>query len=130
MQGTMDTMKMEIDTKSMEIVDKTTKLHTAYYTIGTYKQLRDKKIIAKQGGFLGLGKSKSLIPDFNKDAFTQIDYTATSSIAINGKNAKMVSTHPSGSYKLQKENEKVKSIEITDPESFWKASKYLVVVTD
>ena len=130
MQGTMDTMKMDINAKSAEISDKTNKLHTAYYTIGTYKQLRDKKVIAKQGGFLGMGKSKNMVPDFNKEAFTQIDYTAINTIAIDSKNAKMVSTHPTGSYKLQLENDKVKAIEITDPENFWKASKYLVVVTD
>lgn len=130
MQGSMDTMKMEIAAKSQEITEKTTKLHTAYYTIGTYKQLRDKKIIAKQGGFLGLGKSKSMVPDFNKEAFTQIDYTSINSISLDTKNAKLVSTHPSGSYTLQRENDKVKSIQITDPENFWKASKYLVVVTD
>jgi hypothetical protein len=41
-----------------------------------------------------------------------------------------VSTHPSGTYKIQKANEKVTSIEITDPENFWKASKYLVVVAE
>ena len=130
MQGTMDTMKMDIVAKSQEITEKTTKLHTAYYTIGTYKQLRDKKIIAKQGGFLGLGKSKSMVPDFNKEAFTQIDYTSINSISLDTKNAKLVSTHPSGSYTIQRENDKVKSIQITDPENFWKASKYLVVVTD
>ena len=130
MQGTMDTMKMDIAAKSQEITEKTTKLHTAYYTIGTYKQLRDKKIIAKQGGFLGLGKSKSMVPDFNKEAFTQIDYTSINSISLDTKNAKLVSTHPSGSYTIQRENDKVKSIQITDPENFWKASKYLVVVTD
>ena len=71
-----------------------------------------------------------MVPDFNKDAFTQIDYTAVNTIAVVGKNAKMVSTHPTGSYKLQRENDKIKAIEITDPENFWKASKYLVVVTD
>ncbi|MEP7264690.1 MAG: hypothetical protein ABI772_09330 [Bacteroidota bacterium] len=130
MQVTMDTMKMDIAAKSQEITDKTTKLHTAYYSIGTYKQLRDKKILAKQGGFLGIGKSKAMVPDFNKEAFTQIDYTATSTINLDSKNAKLASTHPSGTYKIERENNKVKSIQITDPENFWKASKYLVVITD
>jgi uncharacterized coiled-coil protein SlyX len=130
MQGTMDTMKMDIATKAQEITDKTTMLHTAYYTIGTFKQLRDKKILAKEGGFLGLGKSKSMVPDFNKDAFTKIDYTSTNTITLDSKNARLVSTHPSGTYKIERQNDKVKSIQITDPENFWKASKYLVVVTD
>lgn len=130
MQGEIDNVKAENQVKANEIADKTTKLHTAYYTVGTYKELRDKKVLSKQGGFLGIGKAKSMVPDFNQNAFTQIDYTSTKTISINKKDAKLVSTHPSGTYKIQKANEKVTSIEITDPENFWKASKYLVVVAE
>ncbi|MFM7015579.1 MAG: hypothetical protein ACKOX3_04555 [Bacteroidota bacterium] len=130
MQGEIDNAKAENQQKAAEISDKTTKLHTAYYVVGTYKELRDKKVLSKQGGFLGIGKAKSVVPDFNQNAFTQIDYTTIKTIAINKKNAKLVSTHPSGTYKIQKQNEKVTSIEITDPENFWRASKYLVVVAE
>jgi len=130
MQGEIDNVKADNQQKAAEISDKTTKLHTAFYTVGSYKELRDKKVLSKQGGFLGLGKAQSMVPDFNQNAFTQIDYTATKTISINKKGAKLVSTHPSGTYKLQTENEKVTSIEITDPENFWKASKYLVVVAE
>jgi hypothetical protein len=132
MQGQMDTIRTEVKVKQAEIVDKTTKLNTAFYTVGTYKQLRDKKVLSKQGGFLGLGKQPKVVSDFNQDAFTQIDVTSTKSIAINagGKDARLISTHPNGTYKLQKQNNKVTGIEITDPDKFWKASKYLVVVTE
>lgn len=130
MQTQMDTMRQESDRKSTVISDKVYKLNTAYYTVGTYKELRDKKVLNKQGGFLGIGKQKQVVPDFSQDAFTQIDVTAISSIALKGKDAKVISTHPAGTYKIQKENKTVKSIEITDPEKFWKASKYLVVVTE
>lgn len=130
MQTQMDTMRQESERKSMDITDKVNKLNTAYYTIGTYKELRDKKVITKQGGFLGMGKQKQVVPDFSQDAFTQIDITSTKTIALSGKDAKVVSTHPNGSYRIEKENKTVKNIEITDPEKFWKASKYLVVVTE
>ncbi len=130
MQTQMDTMRQESDRKSGVITDKINKLNTAYYTVGTYKELRDKKVLNKQGGFLGMGKQKQMIPDFSQDAFTQIDVTSIKSIALTGKGAKVVSTHPNGTYKIQMENKTVKGIEITDPEKFWKASKYLVVVTE
>ena len=130
MQSTIDTIREESNQKSREITDKITKLNTAFYTIGTYKELRDKKILSKQGGFLGLGKQKSLVPDFNQEAFTQIDVTSTKLIEVNKKDAKLISTHPNGTYKVQRTNNKVTSIEITDPDKFWKASKYLVVVTE
>ncbi len=130
MQSQIDTVRQESAQKTMEIADKVSKLNTAYYAAGTYKELRDKKVLSKQGGFLGIGKQKQMMPDFNQAAFTQIDVTSTKTIALTGKDAKVVSTHPNGSYKIQKENNKVKGIEITDPEKFWKASKYLVVVTE
>ncbi len=130
MQTQMDTMRQEDQRKATVITDKINKLNTAYYTVGTYKELRDKKVLSKQGGFLGIGKQKQMVPDFSQDAFTQIDVTSTKTITLNGKNAKVISTHPNGSYRIQKENKTVKSIEITDPEKFWKASKYLVVVTE
>ena len=137
LNGKITTMQTEIDTiviesarKTAEITDKTTKLHTAYYTVGDYKTLRDKKVLAKQGGFLGLGKAKTMVPDFNREAFTQIDFTSTKTIQLNTKSAKLLSTHPTGSYNLLSENKKVTAIEITDPEKFWQASKYLVVVTE
>ena len=130
MQTEIDTMVIESARKTAEITDKTTKLHTAYYTVGDYKTLRDKKVLAKQGGFLGLGKAKTMVPDFNREAFTQIDFTSTKTIQLNTTSAKLLSTHPTGSYNLLSENKKVTAIEITDPEKFWQASKYLVVVTE
>lgn len=130
MQTEIDTMVTENARKTAEINDKTTKLHTAYYTVGDYKTLRDKKVLAKQGGFLGLGKAQTMVPDFNREAFTQIDLTSTKTIQLDSKSAKLLSTHPSDSYNLRSENKKVTAIEITDPEKFWQASKYLVVVTE
>ena len=130
MQTEIDTIVIESARKTAEITDKTTKLHTAYYTVGDYKTLRDKKVLAKQGGFLGLGKAKTMVPDFNREAFTQIDFTSTKTIQLNTTSAKLLSTHPTGSYNLLSENKKVTAIEITDPEKFWQASKYLVVVTE
>ena len=130
MQTEMDTIRADVARKSTEISDKTTRLHTAYYTVGDYKTLRDKKVLSKQGGFLGLGKAKTVVPDFNQEAFTRIDYTNTKMIELSSKAVKLVSTHPTGTYALRKENEKVTGIEITDPEKFWSASKYLVVVTE
>jgi DNA repair exonuclease SbcCD ATPase subunit len=128
----LQSVKTDNQAKAQEIADKTTRLHTAYYTVGDYKTLRDKKVLTKEGGFLGIGKKKSVVPDFNQEAFTRIDLTNTKTIELSkvSKNIKFASTHPTGSYTLKKENEKVKAIEITNPDQFWSNSKYLVVVTD
>jgi len=131
MQGEIATIKEENENKAREITEKTNQLHTAYFTVGDYKSLRDKKVLSKSGGFLGMGKSKSMVSDFNSDAFTRIDYRTTKTISVdNKKSVKLVSTHPTGTYQIKKEKEKITAIEITNPDKFWSASKYLVVVAD
>jgi DNA repair exonuclease SbcCD ATPase subunit len=108
---------------------KTEKLNTAYYVIGTGKELKQKGITEKEGGFIGLGKVTEVKKDFNKDYFTKIDASQTTVIPIGAKKIKILTTHPSTSYKLigQKPVEK---IEITNVDEFWGSSKYLVIVIE
>ena len=108
---------------------KTEKLNTAYYVIGTGKELKQKGVTEKEGGFIGLGKTTELKKDFNKDYFTKIDASQTTTIPIGAKKIKIITVHPSGSYRLigQKPVEK---LEITNVDEFWGASKYLVIVIE
>ncbi|PBQ34004.1 hypothetical protein CNR22_20220 [Sphingobacteriaceae bacterium] len=112
-----------------ESLQKTDMLNTAYYTIGTRKELQDKKVISKEGGFIGLGKSTKVTDDFNKEYFTKINIEQTTSINIGAKKVKLLSTHPKNSYKLVGEKP-IEKIEITNAKEFWDASKYLVIVID
>lgn len=106
-------------------------LHTAYVTSGSYKDLKEKGVIDKEGGIIGIGSVKKLAEDFNKEIFEKIDITKTKAIPLNGKKATVITSHPSESYKLSSENgNKLDSIYITDPNAFWRASKYLVIVLD
>lgn len=120
--------KTDNQLKSQEIAQKTEKLHTAYFTVGTYKDLKEKKIISKEGGLLGLGSNNALVKDINNDSFTKIDYTSTKVIDIISKKAEIISVHPPDSYKFITNGKQIMALEILDPEKFWKASKYLVVV--
>jgi hypothetical protein len=84
----------------------------------------------KEGGFLGMGKDKVLEGDLNPESFTKIDITKLNIISINSKEAKLITNHPPDSYKLNKDIKGfVKTLEITNPNRFWKSSKYLVIVT-
>lgn len=112
-----------------EVEVKTEKLNTAYYAFGTSKELKEKGIITKEGGFIGIGKSSKLKDDFNRDYFTKIDVTQTTTINIGAKKVKILTTHPSNSYKLIGEKS-VEKIEILNAENFWGASKYLVIVIE
>jgi predicted RNase H-like nuclease (RuvC/YqgF family) len=108
---------------------KTEMLNTAYYTIGTKKELEEKKVITKEGGFIGLGKSTKVTDDFNKEYFTKINIEQTTSINIGAKKVKLLSIHPKNSYKLVGEKP-IEKIEILNAKEFWDASKYLVIVID
>jgi predicted nucleic acid-binding Zn-ribbon protein len=130
MSRTIDSLRIENTQKENVISTKTTQLHTAYWTIGTYKQLKSKNILNKKGGFIGLGREQVLKKDFNNDAFNVIDITKVTRFDINSKSVKVVTNHPSGSYRLDKDAKGVVvALEITDPVRFWSASKYLVIVT-
>lgn len=126
----MDSLNVVNQEKETVITNKTTQINTAYWAIGNYKQLKESNILNKQGGFLGLGKEKTLKKDFNNDGFNQIDITKVLSFDINNKSAKIITNHPSDSYNLSKDAKGIiLKLEITDPTRFWKASKYLVIVT-
>lgn len=122
---------VEYNQRLDEIEEQTNKLNTAFYAFGTSKELKEKGVITKEGGFIGIGKTSKLTDDFNKDYFTQIDISTTNSIVLACKKAKVITTHPSNSYNLQGEQGKsIERINITKPEEFWSASKYLVIVTE
>ncbi len=114
---------------SAESAGKTEMLNTAFYAIGTSKELKDKKVISREGGFIGLGKTTTVNSDFNKEYFTKIDVEQTLSINIGAKKAKVITSHPKSSYKLVGEKP-IEKLEITNPKEFWSASKYLVIVID
>ncbi|HEX8514637.1 MAG TPA: hypothetical protein VF868_00455 [Bacteroidia bacterium] len=109
---------------------KTEKLNTAYYAFGTAKELIKNGVLTKEGGFIGLGKSQKIKSDFNKEYFTKVDITSMNVIPLGAKKAKLVTTHPAGSYKIEGANERAEKLTILNAEEFWGASKYLVVVIE
>lgn len=131
LQTSVEILNEENMTQSKNLSDKTTALHTAFYVVGKSKELQTSKIIDKEGGLLGIGRTPKLNQNIDNSKFTQIDYTKMNTIPINDDNVKIVTTHPSDSYKLDKDsNDKdmIKNLIVIDPEKFWSASKYLVIV--
>ena len=108
---------------------KTEIINTAFYAIGTSKELKENNVITKEGGIIGLGKTTKLSSDFNKEYFTKINVEKTTSINLGAKKIKMLTTHPSSSYKLIGEKP-IEKLEITNTKEFWSASKYLVIILD
>ena len=83
----------------------------------------------KEGGFLGLfGKAWKLQEEADEAAFMTVDRRNLQRLRIEASMLDLVSSHPEGSYQiLPGESEAEKVLEITDPERFWKVSKYLVI---
>ena len=101
-------------------------LNKAYYVVGTAKELTEKGVLTKEGGVVGIGAVKKVnAAGLNTELFKQVDITQTLEIPLMVKKAKVVTTHPNGSFKLEGEVDK---LVITDPNAFWSASKYLVIV--
>jgi flagellar biosynthesis chaperone FliJ len=124
----MVVMQDTITKKDEKITTQTNELNKAFYVCGTFKELKARGLLTKEGGFIGLGKTASLTGSFPDSAFVKIDITQTKSIFVDAKSAKLISEHPAGSYEFVRDaDKKIKSIEIKDPAAFWKASKYAVV---
>lgn len=124
----LDTITAQKAATDLALKEKIKQLNTAYYVVGTFKELRQKNVVDKEGGFLGIGKNQLLKQDFNNDAFTRIDITETKLIDFGGREGRIITNHPSGSYSLNRNAGKITSLSISDPEKFWGASKYLVVI--
>lgn len=124
----MTVMQDTIVQKETKIVTQTKRLNKAFLASGTYKTLKEKGLVSKSGGFLGLGRTEYLHNDFKDSSFEQINITETKTIPVNSKAVKLITDHPANSYKLVRDNSnKIAYIEISDPDEFWKISKYAVV---
>jgi len=129
--GRISSQDSLINLQKERIEGQTADLNTAYYIKGSYKELKSKNILTKTGGFIGIGKIKQLIPDFDASEFTKIDITEINSIPVDdSRKVEIMTNHPSDSYMIAAQDKRVERIEITNPDRFWKSSKYLVIVTN
>ena len=113
--------------KQADIDAKTEALNTAYYVIGTNRELKDKKIITGAGGFIGIGRTKNIMADLNMNDFTKVDITKVNEIPVMKKKINIVTSHPTSSYRLEG-NKSVDKIVILNAKEFWSLSKVLVII--
>lgn len=115
---------------STQVTERTNELNTAYYVVGEKKELIEHKILSKQGGLLGIGRTQKVAGDVNLDDFTKIDIRNLKSIPLDVKKATVMSVHPAGSYELVGTDKRVNELVIKDPVLFWQKSRMLVISTD
>jgi len=119
--GVVKTQGSKLKDQSQTIAAQDAALNTAYYIIGTAKDLKKNGVI---------GKGDKILPDFNKDLFTKIDIRKVSEVSILSKRAKVLSNHPTASYKLAGDKKMIQSLQIVDYKSFWSNVKYLVIMVE
>ena len=141
--GRVDTLttekgQLESDKAALSdtVVNLTTYKNTVYYAVGTKDELMKKGVITKEGSkFLVFGGTR-LEParNLNPEAFTAIDKTQNTSIPLprTDKKYKIISRQ-SPTYLaagVAKDGKVTGTVEIAQPEEFWSASKYLILVQD
>ncbi|MBP6977804.1 MAG: hypothetical protein PHD61_05895 [Bacteroidales bacterium] len=117
-----------IEEQQKQLLEKEQVLHTAYYTIGTYKALKDRKIVEKEGGFLGINQVKILSNELVPEQFHRIDTRVVTEIPVDARHCEIITDQDPSTYQLLDDQGRVGSIRITDPERFWEKTKYLVIV--
>ncbi|WP_346863239.1 hypothetical protein [uncultured Draconibacterium sp.] len=121
-----------IETESAEktstIQKQTLELNKAYYAYGSFAELSENNVIERKGGVLGIGKSVTMKEDFNRDYFTEVDIREFDLIPLMVKKADVVSVHSAGSFHISGEKT-ADTLFIDNKTEFWKASKFLVIVT-
>jgi DNA repair exonuclease SbcCD ATPase subunit len=116
----------EDNTKKDETISAQDKaINSAWFVFGTKDELKAQNILSKDGLF---SKTKVLAKDFNKDYFTKIDIRIDKEIKLYSKSAQIMTSHPAGSYTLQRDANKQYVLRIDNPDVFWSTSKFLVVL--
>lgn len=115
----VSTLKEESTQKTNTINAQDKQLNTAWFVFGTKNELKEQKILVD---------GKVLQGDFNRDYFTKIDIRIDKEIKLYSSSARLLTSHPSGSYTLERNASKQYVLRITNPQQFWSTSKYLVVL--
>ena len=123
LNANVSSLSNENKEKQKVIEAKTAELNTAYFIIGTIKELKDKNIIKKEGF---LGTAKDVNNNIDKSLMTKVDITTVTSIPIMKKKATVISTHPASSYKITGDKT-AESLVILNQAEFWSLSKVLVI---
>ena len=114
----IDNLQQQTQQQSQTISQQDRQLHTAWYALGSKKELKEHNIL----------KSGKVLQDgFDASFFTEIDIRRVTQFNLNSKKVEILTTHPAGSYALERDKNKIYTLRILNAPQFWSTSKYLVV---
>jgi hypothetical protein len=109
----------------------TTRANTAWYVVGSREQLVRAGVLTEEGGILGFGKSLAPSRALARNVFTRIDRMRDTLIALpEAKEYRIVSRHDPGLVSVTVDRSLGGTLRIKDPDRFWSASGWLIIVYD
>jgi hypothetical protein len=127
MNASFEAIFKKYNLQNKKISDLNQKLNEVAYVIGSKSELLDNGVLTKSGGLIGIGKTRKLNSDLNTDYFTYISKYKFQNIPLGYKTVRLMTAHPTSSYRLSTSNEIIDSLIIIDLDDFWTNSKFLVV---
>ena len=127
MNASFEAIFKKYNLQNKKISDLNQKLNEVAYVIGSKSELLDNGVLTKSGGLIGIGKSRKLNSDLNTDYFTYVSKYEFQNILLGYKTVRLMTAHPTSSYRLSNSNEIIDSLIIINQDDFWRNSKFLVV---
>lgn len=125
---TLETQRVALSTENADL---TTNLNTVYWVAGKKDDLIKRGIVEQKGGMLGIGKTQVLARSLDASEFTAIDRLAVRELTLPdaSKSYRMISTNDLAGLDVVPADGKFKgTVRIASPETFWRASKFLVLI--
>lgn len=105
--------------QELQLIAQEEELNSVWYAIGTKSELKEQNILS--------GGDVMRENDVNFKYFTKADKRELNTINTYAKRAKLLTNHTEGSYTLERNEQKQYVLTITDPDSFWSTSRYLII---
>ena len=127
MNASFEAIFKKYNLQNKKISNLNQKLNEVAYVIGSKSELLDNGVLTKSGGLIGIGKTRKLNSDLNTDYFTYVSKYKFQNIPLGYKTVRLMTAHPTSSYRLSTSNEIIDSLIIINQDDFWRNSKFLVV---
>ena len=119
----IESLNVQSNEQQATIRKQEAELHTVYYIAAPMETLKALNLVSGGGWF----SSSEITGDVSKDVMIAADKRDLRVIPLNTRKATIMTIHPESSYLLTKDDDKNLSLEIVDPNAFWKLSNYLII---
>ena len=119
----IDNLNAQSEEQQATIRQQDAEINTVYYIAAPMSTLKDYNLVSKDGWF----SPETVTGEINKSVMIAADKRDLQVIPLNTRKATIMTNHPESSYQLTKDDDKMLSLEIVNPEAFWKISNYLII---